>query len=306
MPRHLIAIAPLLVTILAACGEGYRLEPARVTIDGVIPKAFPAALKTVHDVLVSEGFEDLGKYEEMIAMTQQDNSMPPSVKREQLVRLEREYTYLNSRHHLRVVLTNYTDGVPTEISLSYAPTSGHFVEAAIYDERPGRFGPYGLAFHRRLVAALKQRCGASVRTVETPPPTDQREYRRITAKNTRAAMLAWSLALALPLLVTGAVSRHLLRTLKISANLKRLIFSVVNAWLVAPLPFPAAFILVIPLPNLFAFPWTSTDYYAHVAPFAAVSFPVTFLLCAFSRSSCSDRTVDPSAAAKCQARRARK
>jgi len=26
-------------------------------------------------------------------------------------------------------------------------------------------------------------------------------------------------------------------------NLKRLIFAVVNAWLVAPLPFPAAFIL---------------------------------------------------------------
>lgn len=63
-------------------------------------------------------------------------------------------------------------------------------------------------------------------------------------------------------------------------NLKRLIFAVVNAWLVAPLPFPAAFILVIPLPNLFAFPWTSTDYYSRVASFAAVSFPLTLLLCA--------------------------
>ena len=93
-----------------------------------------------------------------------------------------------------------------------------------------------------------------------------------------------------------SVSRYGLRKLKISANLKRLIFSVVNTWLVAPLPFQAAFILVIPLPNLFAFPWTSTDYYTRVAPIAALSFPVTFLLCAvlslflFGAKSGSDRS----------------
>jgi hypothetical protein len=34
------------------------------------------------------------------------------------------------------------------------------------------------------------------------------------------------------------------KSLRVSANLKRLIFAVINAWLVAPLPFPAAFILV--------------------------------------------------------------
>jgi len=280
MSRHLIAIALLLPALLAGCGEGYRLVPARLEIDGVTPKSFPEAATTLHGLLVGEGFDDLGKYDEMIALIRQGNSMPPSVKREELARLEREYTYLDGRHHLRVVLTNYTDGVPTELSLGYAPISNHFVEVAIYDERPGGFGPYGLAFYRRFASVLKQRYGASVHTVQTPPPTDNREYRRITAKNTRAAILAWSLALALPLLATGAVSRHILRKLEISAHLKRLIFSLVNAWLVAPLPFPAAFILVIPLPNLFAFPWTSTDYYARVAPFAAVSFPATFLLCA--------------------------
>ncbi len=280
MRYQLIAIAPLLLTMLAGCGEGYRIVPARLNIVDVAPESFPGAVTAVHDLLVREGFEDLGKYEEMIALIRQDDAMPPSVKREQLVRLDREYTYLNRRHHLRVVLSNYADGVPPEMSLSYTPTSDHFIELAIYDERPGGFGPYGLAFYNRVVSALTERYGASLREIQFPPPTNETEYRRITAENAIAGTVAWSLAFALPLLLTGSLSRYALQKLKISMNLKRLIFAVVNAWLVAPLPFPAAFILVIPLPNLFAFPWTSTDYYSRVASFAAVSFPLTLLLCA--------------------------
>lgn len=280
MRYRLIAVVPLLLSILAGCGEGYRIAPARLNIVDVAPESFPGAATTVHDFLLKEGFEDLGKYEEMIALIHQDNAMPPKVKREQLVRLEREYTYLNRRRHLRVVLSNYADGVPPEISLGYTPASGRFIELAIYDERPGGFGSYGLAFYGRLMSALKQRYGVSLREIQSPPPTNEREYRRITVENTIASIVAWSLAFGLPFLITGSVSRYLLQKLRVPASLKRLIFVVINAWLVAPLPFPAAFILVIPLPNLFAFPWTSTDYYSRVASFAAVSFPTTLLLCA--------------------------
>jgi hypothetical protein len=270
MRYRLIAIVPLLVTALAGCGEGYRIDPARLNIIDVTPESLPDITTTLRDFLVREGFEDLGKYEEMIALIREDKATPVSVKRKELIRLEREYTYLNRHHHLRVVLSNYADGVPPEMSLRYTPVSKYFIELAIYDERPGGFGPYG----------LKQRYGASLREIEAPPPTNETEYRRITTENTIAGTVAWSLAFALPFLVTGSVSRYAIQKLKISTNLKRLIFVVFNAWLVAPLPFPAAFILIIPLPNLFAFPWTSTDYYSRVASFAAVSFPVTFFLCA--------------------------
>jgi hypothetical protein len=170
--------------------------------------------------------------------------------------------------------------VPPEISLGYTPTADHFIELAIYDVRPGGFGPYGLAFYDRFVSELKRRYGASLREIQVPPPTNDTEYRRITTENTLASIIDWFLAFALPILVTGSMSRFVLQKLEISANLRRLIFVVTNTWLVAPLPFPAAFILVIPLPNLFAFPWTSIDYYSRVASFAEVSFPVTLLLCA--------------------------
>lgn len=274
------AMIPLLLTTLASCGEGYRIVPARLNILGVTPESFTDAATTLRDILVREGFEDLGKYKDMIALVNQDNAMPPSVKRQQLVRLDREYTYLNERHHLRVVLSNYADGVPPEIRLDYARISDHFIELAVYDERPGGVGQYGLGFYDRLVAALKQKYGASVRVVESPPPTNEGEYRRITTENTIAAIIAWFMAFALPLLVTGSLSRYLLQKLSISTGLTRAIFVMTNTWLVTPLPFPAASILVIPLPNLLAFPWTSADYYLRVASFAAVSFPVTLSLCA--------------------------
>src|SRR5882757_5768223 len=183
MRDRLIAIALLLLTMLGGCGEGYQLVPARLNIVDVSPESFPDAGTTVRDFLVREGFEDFGKYEEMIALIRQDNVLQQDVKRRQLARLDREQTYLNRRHHLRVVLSNYADGVPPEISLAYTPKSDHFMELVVFDERPGGFGPYGLGFYDRFTSVLKQTYGASLRVIESPPATNEAEYRRITTVN---------------------------------------------------------------------------------------------------------------------------
>ncbi len=275
-----MATAILLLAPLSGCGEGYVLVPARLNIVDVSKESFPAVAATVHDILVREGFEDLGKYQAMIELIQRSDVMPGTVKGRQLERLEREQTYLARNRHLRVVLTNYGDGVPKDISLGYTQLSDQFVQLDVFDERPGGFGSYGLAFYDRLLSALQQTYRTSVRVVASPPPTNEAEYRRITIKNTIGAIFAWSLAFVLPFLTTGLLSFHLLRRLRIPTHLRRLTFAVTNAWLAAPLPFPVAFILVMPLPNLFAFPWTSIDYYSRVASYAAVSFPLALVLCA--------------------------
>jgi hypothetical protein len=267
---------------LSGCGEGYELVPARLNIVDVPEDSFSPVVKTIHDALTSEGFEDLGKYEDMIALISHADDMPQKIKQEQLERLQRERTYLNRSRHLRIVLTNYTDGVPPEISLGYARLSDHFVELDVYDDRPGGFGPYGLAFYNRFLFALRQGYGRSVRVVEPPPPTNEAVYRRITTENTIAAIFGWCIAFVLPFLVTGTLSRYLLQKLKIATNLKRVIFTLINTWLVTPLPFPMAFIYIMVAPNLFAFPWTTIDYYSRVTAYAAVSFPVTLTLCAIA------------------------
>jgi hypothetical protein len=277
---HRCALASFLLATLAGCTAGYTLLPARVDIINVSTQSFPAVADDLHDSLTKEGFKYLGKNQEMIAQLQHDNGMPREAKRSQLARLNRETSYSDAEHHLNVVLLNFTDGVPREIPLGSMPASNHFVEVEVYDERPGGFGSYGLAFYQRLLSKLKQRYGTSVRVINAPPPTNESEYRRITRRNTEVGVAGWFLAVVLSLLVTGSLSCWILRKQKISPRVKRLIFVVTNTWLVTPLPFPIASIFVIPAPNLFAFPWTSTAYYSDVASYARVSFPLTLVLCA--------------------------
>jgi len=172
--------------------------------------------------------------------------------------------------------------VPGEISLGFSPPSDHFVELEIFDERPGGFGPYGLAFYGRVVSALRGKYGTVLRVLSPPPPTNEAEYQRITWHNDITSAFWLAFAFTLPFLITGFVSYRLLKRVRTSRLLKRVTFSLLNAWLVAPLPFPAASILVIPAPNLLAFPWTNIDYYSRVKGFAAVSFPLTLLICAIT------------------------
>jgi hypothetical protein len=277
----IIRLAALLSTAtLASCGVSYEIVPARLTVENVQADSLSSVTSAVGGFLTEEGFENLGKYQEMISLIEGDTSMPERLKREQLARLERERTYLNERHHLRVVMSDFSTGVPPEIRLNYSQASDHFVQLDVSDERPGGFGPYGLSFYGRFLARLKQRYGDSVRVVAAPPPTNEGEYRRVTTANTIAAALGWSLAFAFPFLITGAASYYLLRRLRVPRLLKQIIFIAVNTWLDAPLPFPAAFIFVMPAPNLFAFPWTSMDYYSRVSSYAVRSFPLALLLCA--------------------------
>jgi len=276
-----IGFAPFLITMLAGC-TGYALVPARLNIADVTPGSFPAVAATLHEFLVIEGFEDFGKDQKMIALLRQGDARQQYLEREVLARLNRAYTYLNDKHDLRVVITDYVDGMPPEISLDYVPTSGHFIELEVTDNRPGGFDAYALAFYDRLVGVLKKSYGASVRVIELPPPTNAAEYRRITTENTIGGIFWWCLAFGLPFLVTGSVTRYVLQKVKIQTNLKRVIFTVINTWLVAPVPLPAAYITVIPLANVFAFPWTSTDFYQYDPWFTKVSFSMTFLLCAIS------------------------
>jgi hypothetical protein len=124
----------------------------------------------------------------MIALLRQGDARQQELEREGFARLEREYTYLNDKHDLRVVISDYAD-VPPEISLDYVPTSSHFIDVEVTDDRPGGFDAYALAFYDRLVAALKGSYGASVRIVELPPPTNAAEYRRITTDNAIGGIL---------------------------------------------------------------------------------------------------------------------
>jgi hypothetical protein len=219
--------------------------------------------------------------EPMIALFERDRSMLDAVKEQQLARLHRERTFLNDREHLRVVLADYTNATPSELSdLRYKPLWTQFVEITIYEERPGGFSPNGLRFYERFLTALHGEFGTSVLIVAPPPPTNDAEYRRISTVNREATVIGWFVAVLISLAFTGSISLFVLKRLKLSTMAQRLIFTLVNTWLVAPLLFQGGYIFVFPGPNLLAFPWTDLDYYSKVASYAKVSFPCAFALCA--------------------------
>lgn len=279
-PYQLVLIA-LAVTVLGGCGEGYRIDSACLNITDITDDSKPQLLDSVSRFLEREGFEDLGKYEEMIALIRQDHAMPAAAREEELARLNRERTFLNDPHHLRIVWADYSNGTHADYRLlQYRPSSDHFIELKIYDERPGGFSPSGFQFYDRFLSALRKQFGASVIVVKDPPPTDEAEYRRITLVNTIGGIVGWFIAALLGLLFTGFLSVYLLKRFNISTIARRLIFVLVNTWLVAPLPFQAGYIFVFPGPNLIAFPWTDWDFYSKVALYACVSFPCALVLCA--------------------------
>jgi hypothetical protein len=276
-----LALVAFAIIVLGGCGEGYRIEPACLNVTDVTDEFKQQLLASVSRFLTREGFEDLGKYEEMIALIQQDPAMPASARQEELARLNRERTFLSDTHHLRIVWADYSNAAPVDYRLlRYKPSSDHFIELNIYEERPGGFSSDGIRFYERFLSALQKQFGASVVVVSPPPPTNEAEYRRITLVNEIGAVVGWIIAALVGLLFTGFLSVYLLNRLRISTMARRLIFVLVNTWLVAPLPFPGGYIFVFPGPNLIAFPWTDWDFYSKVASYARVSFPCTLVLCA--------------------------
>jgi hypothetical protein len=75
-----------------------------------------------------------------------------------------------------------------------------------------------------------------------------------------ASICGWCVAFTAPVLFIGLLSRHVLYRLRISILLKRLVFILVNACLVAPLPVLATSMFLLRAPNLFANPWEGTVY----------------------------------------------
>lgn len=225
----------------------------------------------------SEGFEDLGRYDEMIESISRQ-SLPVDLKEKQLARLRREYTYLNDERGFRVVVTDYSATDLTSVELPYGDPFDAFLEIAIYEWRPGGFSPGGHTFFRAVSERLRTTYANEFVVVAEPPATNESEYRRITAINVVSSILAWGVALALSLALIGSLTYFLIGRLRISRVTKQITFALSCAWLVTPVPLPAT-IVAVPGPNIFLFPWVDLSYYEHFSQFIAVSFAVTLLIC---------------------------
>jgi hypothetical protein len=266
------------LALLAGCGVGYVSKPGIIDITVSSAESSDQIQTEIARFLATEGFENLGRYDEMISLIQ-GSEMSKRVKEEELVRLNRERNFTNRSTNMDVTVADYSSSKPPKASFTYAPPEGPFIEINTYEGRPGGFSLKGRQFFSRLFSDLKGKFGPSVRIVQDLPPDDESEYWRVTLWNLATSIIWLSMALLMPLLLTGSLSVYLLRRTRFSPGIKITLFALINTWLVTPLPFQAASIMTIPSPNLLAFPWTNFDYYRRVASFAAISFPCTFVVC---------------------------
>jgi hypothetical protein len=271
-----LAALLLALVLLTGCGEGYAVEPARLNLVDATEESSRELQAVVSTFLAREGFEDLGRDDEMIALLRRT----PTPQADLIESISRRHTYLNRDRGLDVVLTDYSDGRPPAFDLAYTPPTPNFIEISVSEGRPGGASPQGRRFYKRLLEVLETRFGDAIVVVNEPPATNEAEYRRITLVNQAATVASWSVAFGLSVLLTGTISLLLLRRSKLPVLPRRAIFTAVNTWLATPVLMQGGFIFVVLMPNALAFPWTDPDLYSRGAPFHPVSFVCSFLLCA--------------------------
>jgi hypothetical protein len=270
-------LAVFAVSVLSSCGEGYVVEPAIINVSETSDESKAQLLATVSSFLKQEGFDNLGRSDQMIALLQQQ---PASKGNTELIgRYTRLITFLTPAEDLRVEWIDYVDSAPPPGFLHYVPSSDHFVELSIFESRPGGFSAQRKQFFDRFLQALRQDYGDAVVVAKEPPPNDEATYRRITIGNTIASGFWLSFTALISLLTIGSLSVYVLKKIPLSRLARRILFVAVNFWLVAPMPVPVT-ITEIPVPNIFLFPWTDIQYYHHIARIAVWSLSCTLLLCA--------------------------
>jgi len=85
----LVAVSVLSAAALSSCGEGYELKPAILNVAVTTQESKQQLLAVVSRVLKSEGFEDFGRYDEMIGLIRENPAMSPKAKEAELDRLYR-------------------------------------------------------------------------------------------------------------------------------------------------------------------------------------------------------------------------
>lgn len=261
--------------VLAACGVSYHLEPARLTVPGGELTSREAVLGALSPLLHEQGFEDLGTDEQMISLLRRTRDSDDRL----LLELQNCYTYLHRARDLRVEVIDFTVPGMRTSALPYDPPPYPYFELRIYEGRPGGFSAEGHVFVSLLQDELGRTLKEPVAMVSPPPASDPRTYWVITIVNAVATALWWTIVFLVAISLCAVLARIALSRAPMSRAAKRGIFVLAGTWLAAPLPFPAASILVVMLPNVLAFPWTDIEYYQRVGTVAALSFPIAFLLC---------------------------
>ncbi len=277
------------IFILTGCGESYTVPRATFHIDLNNPDEAKKLSLQMNEFLLSEGFEDLGIYEEMIDLLShngaRDEYNMKDIYDDQIQRTRLERNYINRTRKIDVMITDYSDPELKKRYVNY-PTSESTItdlpslEVNIHNMRPGGFSADALLFYEKFHSLIKSKHDGDINIVFSPPKSDQKEFYRISAKNFIGKIFNWLVVFAVSITIFGLIIIKLLKLTKLNILQKRAIFGISGSILSTPLPFPIATIFTTLLPSVLAIPLIGSDYFSRIADVGIKSFLVCFSLCA--------------------------
>ena len=276
------------IFVLTGCGESYSVPRATFHIDLKNANDTKVLAQQINEFLLSEGFTDLGIYEEMIDLLSHSGAREEYNMKEiydnQIQRIRLERNYVNKSRKIDVQITDYSDPELKKRYVNY-PTSESAIseqpslEVNIHNMRPGGFSTDALQFYDKFTSHINSKYDGDINIIFSPPKSDQKEFYRISTKNLIGRIFNWLVVFSLSIAIFGLIIIKLLKLTKLRIFQKRAIFSICGSLLSTPLPFPVATILTALLPSVFAISAIGTDYFSRIADEGITSFIISFSLC---------------------------
>ena len=282
-------LTTLLSIMLTSCGSSYSVPRATMHIDVLDAHQFHMIRDNISTFLITKGFADLGKDEEMLELLEwsskkHQGDIVAKTKTDQINRIHRTRHFKSEDLEVDVMIIDYSDtaikmrfvNYPTsETEITDSPT----LELNIYNYRPGGFSIEAHEFYKEMHSFIESNHNGSIRTIFSPPETDQGEFYKTSAINLLVGALWWFIVYLVSIGIFGFVLIKFLNRTKLAVVTKRVIFSLFGTILATPLPFPAATIFVIVLPSVLAIRAIGSDYFIRIQEFAIPSFIISASLC---------------------------
>jgi len=272
-----------------SCGSSYSVPRATLHIDVSDESQFNMLRDSISDFIMTKGFSDLGKDEEMLDLLEwsskkhQGDAIAKS-NNDQINRIHRTRRFKSEELELDVVIIDYSDPTIKKRFVNY-PTSESGIsdspalELNIYNYRPGGFSIEGHKLYKEILSFVELNHSSQLKIIFSPPETDQSEFYKVTSINLIAGGLWWLIVYTISIGMFGFIIIKTLNRTKFTVFTKRVIFTFFGAILSTPLPFPAATIFVIVLPSVLALPAVGTDYFVRIQDFAIPSFIISVVFC---------------------------
>lgn len=262
--------------VLVGCG-GYSIPHSLIVIEFQFADESIEGLKYLEEYFENLGFHNYGVNEGIIELKKSQPGYSESDRefnQKYILYLSNQRYLDNEKSKLSIDIFDFSTKEVRDLGFREVPKDQPSLEIRIHNNRPGGFSKKAVQFHNDLLDHLRLKFG-NAEVTKPPPAENHQEYLIKTISSLITTMISWLIVYSIPASILAIVVRKSSLT---SDPTRRIIYVFFCALLGTPLPFPAATILVIPLPSFFALFGGSIEYFSRIKEFALPSLVVSIII----------------------------